>query len=155
MTAAKSIVALEMDDERAVSAQEAAGKSEPSVFPLFPSHNNTSTVDNNCQDLASQWLSNSSFQITDFSAINDAISSLPNPEEKDESPEHKPSSSYELLPDESSEETGQKKKRKKSKRKRSRDTGDNYNSFISSKSKDYFFDSHGDRDNLVYGKVYR
>lgn len=83
-----------------------------------------------------------------------------------------PRSSYEIL--ESSESEGRDKKEKRSKkskkrkRDRSRERGglDSYNSRksgvrawadseSSTAAKDYYFDSHGDRDNLAFGCIYR
>ncbi|KAL5749247.1 hypothetical protein ACOSP7_023850 [Xanthoceras sorbifolium] len=165
-------------DEDEEEAEEEKEKSKASLFPLFPTLNNNTS--DNSQNAASQWLSNSSFQLTDLSVINDAVSSLPDQNHSDEEDREEnndepsypsrvnPSGSYELLEQESESESGgerektNKKKKKRSnkkeknkKRKRSRERGDVYDSFTSAKSKDYFFDSHGDRDNLVYGKLYR
>ncbi|KAH7550660.1 hypothetical protein JRO89_XS13G0240400 [Xanthoceras sorbifolium] len=165
-------------DEDKEEAEEEKEKSKASLFPLFPTLNNNTS--DNSQNAASQWLSNSSFQLTDLSVINDAVSSLPDQNHSDEEDREEnndepsypsrvnPSGSYELLEQESESESGgerektNKKKKKRSnkkeknkKRKRSRERGDVYDSFTSAKSKDYFFDSHGDRDNLVYGKLYR
>ncbi|KAJ0106041.1 hypothetical protein Patl1_19470 [Pistacia atlantica] len=48
------------------------------------------------------------------------------------------------------------RKERKKKRKRSKERGGgDFDSYVSTKSKDYYFDSHGDRDNLVYGRIYR
>ncbi|XP_015966836.1 uncharacterized protein LOC107490577 isoform X1 [Arachis duranensis] len=84
-----------------------------------------------------------------------------------------PRSSYEILESSESEERDKKenrskKKRKKRKRDRSRERGglDSYSSRksgvrawadseSSTAAKDYYFDSHGDRDNLAFGCIYR
>ncbi|KAK2655649.1 hypothetical protein Ddye_008701 [Dipteronia dyeriana] len=159
---------VKMEEQKAVTAEQDEAedekqKSKDSRFPLFPTHinNNNTCSSDNSQNAASQWLCNSSFQLTDLSVINDAVvSSLP-VEEDDQPLYPSRSASYELLEDESkSDSDGErektnKKKKKEKKRKRSRGIGDVYDSRTSTKSKEYFFDSHGDRDNLVYGKLYR
>ncbi|KAK4844836.1 hypothetical protein QYF36_024957 [Acer negundo] len=162
------------EEQKAVTAEQDEAedekqKSKASHFPLFPTHiNNNTCSSNNSQNDASQWLCNSSFQLTDLSVINDAVvTSLPNEEEDDQPSYPSRSASYELLEEESKSESdgerektnnnnnNKKEKKRKRKRKRPREKGDVYDSFTSAKSKEYFFDSHGDRDNLVYGKLYR
>ncbi|KAK3225422.1 hypothetical protein Dsin_005284 [Dipteronia sinensis] len=158
-----------IEEQKAVTAdqdeaEDEKQKSKASHLPLFPTHmnNNNTRSSDNSQNAASQWLCNSSFQLTDLSVINDTVvSSLPDEDDDQPSYPSRPAS-YELLEEESKsesdgerEKTNKKKKKKEKKRKRSREKGEVYDSFPSAKSKEYFFDSHGDRDNLVYGKLYR
>ena len=164
--------------EPAAEATAAGEEATPTLFPLAtgPSSTLASTS-------VPQWLSNSSFT-ADISLINDAVASqlrdetaLSPPQDHDEEEDEKRAqdkplhSSYEIL--ESSESEGRerekKKKKKKKKRKgdRSRERGglDGYGSrksrvrawadSESSTAKDYYFDSHGDRDNLAFGCIYR
>ena len=157
-------------------AASAASTDEPnaSVFPLFP------LTDSSLQTKSSvpQWLCNSSFT-ADISLINDAVASQINeeshPEEELDEEEVRihtrvESKSYEILESsESDRETGKNKRKKKKKRKRdgSREKAglDDYESrksrvrawadSDSNISKDYYFDSHGDHDNLAFGCIYR
>lgn len=157
-------------------AEEEREIPRPSPFPLFPTTSSTtySSVShpfNNTQndDVAPQWLCNASFN-TDLSVINDAvrISESAYDDENDDRdedvlrPPQSQSPSYELLEEEETEsdrESSRKKKKRKErkkKRKRSKEKGGgDFDSYVSAKSKDYYFDSHGDRDNLVYGRIYR
>ncbi|KAK4750974.1 hypothetical protein SAY87_004456 [Trapa incisa] len=130
-----------------------------------------------------QWLSNSSFTV-DLSTINDAVASIhrgdaglesePESEEEMERQDKTTAkTSYELL--ESSESDGDSRrerkrgsKKKKRKRERSGERGDDTADYRARKSgvpawagpdakpaKDYYFDTHGDRDNLAFGCLYR
>lgn len=132
---------------------------------------------------APQWLTNSSFTV-DVSTISAAVASLhrrdaewgPEPESEEEREREDKATakaSYELL--ESSESDGdsrrerkRRSKKKKRKRERSRERGDAVADFGARKSgvrawagpdhkpaKEYYFDSHGDRDNLAFGCLYR
>lgn len=154
-----------MEEQRSAVAaaaeeQEEEEKPRPSLFPLFPAAN-TSISQPTPPPLSNQWLCNNSFT-TDISVINDAVlatsaayeDSYRDEEEKEDQPQLSPSPRYELLEEESDEEKGSKRKEKK-KRKRSKERGEKCDAFVSTKSKDYYFDSHGDRDNLVYGRIYR
>ncbi|XP_061356034.1 uncharacterized protein LOC133300491 isoform X2 [Gastrolobium bilobum] len=161
------------------SAAAASDETKPSLFPLFP------LSDSSLQTTTSvpQWLNNSSFT-TDISVINDFVASQlnrettqspPQDDEDDENDENrakeKPiSTSYEILESSESEKEETKKKRKK-KKKRKRDRSgerggfDGYGSRKSrvrawadseaNTAKDYYIDSHGDRDNLAFGCIYR
>lgn len=102
----------------------------------------------------------------------------PDPDEEEEGPvddnqaRSKPYSSYEILESSESErENKDRKKKKKKRKKRKRDESSEkrgFDDFGSRKSrvrawagsetnttKDYYFDSHGDRDNLAFGCIYR
>ncbi|KAF7822056.1 protein NRDE2-like protein isoform X1 [Senna tora] len=149
-------------------------EAKASLFPLFPladSSQQTSTS-------VPQWLSNSSFT-TDISVINDAVASQLN-KETTESPREEHDLDDEedeiLESSESDRESGgargKKDTKKKKKRKKRRRDGlsekgglDDYGSRKSrvrtwadsetKTTKDYYFDSHGDRDNLAFGCIYR
>ena len=155
---------------------------KPSLFPLFPASDASQSHSHQLitPTPPSQWLSNSSFT-ADLSVINDAVSIQPQPqpqleeeedeeEEEEEEPEEKQpkSKEYEFL--ESDQDDNKKnsknKKKKKKKRKRSKEredgarksgvrawAGSDYNS--NSNSKDYYFESRGDPDNLAFGSLYR
>lgn len=157
-------------------------EAKSSLFPIFPVTESSSIQTHSPS--ASQWLSNSSFN-ADISIINDAVVSQLNretvqsPLQVDDDDENraqgKPSPpSYAIL--ESSESDGdgrerEKKKKSKRKKKRKRDRSgersglDGYGSRKSrvrawadseaNTAKDYYFDSHGDRDNLAFGCIYR
>ncbi|XP_047151586.1 nuclear exosome regulator NRDE2 isoform X2 [Vigna umbellata] len=153
---------------------------KPSLFPLFAA---SSSLQATTTSSNPQWLSNSSFT-TDISVINDAVASQLNreatlsPPQNDEDDEnraeaHPLPSRYEIL--ESSESDGggrdRERRKKKKKKKRRRDSSaerGGFDGFGSRKSrvrvwadsesnvtKDYYFDSHGDRDNLAFGCIYR
>lgn len=133
-------------------------KPSPSLFPLFPSVSEQRPISFNNPNVP-QWLCNSSFT-TDLSVVNDDVSAAAaaykvdygdDDEENGDQLQQSPSPSYELV----QEELQRTKKDKKKKRKRSKEKEDKFHSFVSAKSKDYYFDSHGDRDNLVYGRLYR
>ncbi|XP_004515233.1 uncharacterized protein [Cicer arietinum] len=162
------------------TAPQSSGEEKSSLFPIFPVTNSSlqTTISS-----VPQWLSNSSFT-TNISTINDDIASQLNREtvqspsqDEDDSDENRPQEkslppSYPIL--ESSESDGnlrerdEKKKSKRKKKKRKRDRSDEKGGFGSRKSrvrtwvnseantaKDYYFDSHGDRDNLAFGCIYR
>lgn len=139
-------------------------KPNPSLFPLFPSISEQQKPFSINNQNAPQWLCNSSFT-TDLSVVNDAVSAAASAYkdesddnvEKDDQTRPSPSPTYDLLEEESDEERqrNKKDKNKKRRRKKSKERGDRFDSFVSAKSKDYYFDSHGDRDNLVYGRLYR
>ncbi|KAG2385066.1 uncharacterized protein HKW66_Vig0121580 [Vigna angularis] len=153
---------------------------KPSLFPLFAA---SSSLQATTTSSNPQWLSNSSFT-TNISVINDAVASQLNreatlsPPQNDEDDEnlaeaHPLPSRYEIL--ESSESDGggrdRERRKKKKKKKRRRDSSaerGGFDGFGSRKSrvrvwadsesnvtKDYYFDSHGDRDNLAFGCIYR
>ncbi|KAK9278602.1 hypothetical protein L1049_028175 [Liquidambar formosana] len=159
-------------------AGEESAREEPktSLFPVSGS---------SLQDFPKvpQWLSNSSFTV-DVSVINDAVSASYNPnitqpeeqEEQEDQKESKPlPNNYELLESSASDRDSDaaeidKRERKKRKRKRKRYGEDAAaaNDYASRKpgvrswatsdskpSKDYYFDSRGDRDNLAFGCLYR
>lgn len=152
-----------MEPKATTASEEGEGeKSNNSLFPLFPTNNSSFTPE------GSQWLSNTSFN-TDLAIVNEAVvAEAYNKDDDDEQgaedePQFSPSgvklsTSYELVEEESYDgETERKKetRRKKKKRKRSKEIGEDFDSISSTKSRDYYFDSHGDRDNLVYGRLYR
>lgn len=142
-------------------------KPKASLFPLFPASATTNTATSTSTSVVPEWLSNTSFT-ADPSVINKAVSSAiaeEGDEEQEEPPrEEQPQSqhhSYELLEDVDEESDGEKyekRKRRKKKRKRSRESERGISEFGSRKSmptKDYYFDSHPDPDNLAYGFLYR
>ncbi|CAJ1952201.1 unnamed protein product [Sphenostylis stenocarpa] len=170
-------------DQNPPSPAEAAPSSDKPQFSLFPLFPASSSLQTNTTFSTPQWLSNSSFT-TDISVINGAVASQLNrettlsPPQSNDDDENRaeanpPPSRYEIL--ESSETDGggrdRERKRRKKKKKRRRDSSTErggFNGFGSRKSrvrawadsetnvtKDYYFDSHGDRDNLAYGCIYR
>ncbi|CAI0400206.1 unnamed protein product [Linum tenue] len=167
---------------KAEAESEASTAVQPSLFPLFaasdtaPLHASTSAA-----LPPSQWLQNASFT-ADIGAINDAVTSLrrdPNSEDDSASDSErrrqdssKPSAArYELLEEDESDDGGRERKkrnRKKTKGSKRKRSENRYGDHASRKSnvrgwadsdakqaKDYYFDSHGDRDNLAYGSLYR
>ncbi|RDY01351.1 Protein NRDE2-like protein, partial [Mucuna pruriens] len=156
-------------------------EAKPSLFPVFPL-TASSSLQTTTTSSTPQWLCNSSFT-TDISVINDAVASQlnrqtaqsppQNDDEDDNRGQEKPlGPSYEIL--ESFESDGERKKdtrRKKKRKKRNRDSSaerGGFDGFGSRKSrvrawadseanvaKDYYIDSHGDRDNLAFGCIYR
>ncbi|CAN1265746.1 Nuclear exosome regulator NRDE2 [Linum perenne] len=170
--------------EKGEEGSEPAAAAKPSsLFPLFAA--TTTAAAASASELPPQppqWLQNVSFT-ADVRVINEAVTSsirqdaAPEDGSDSESEERRPDVAkptvpkYELVEEEDSDSEGRKKKRKKkkekggSKRKRSEDR---YSDFGSRKSnvrdwvdsdakpaKDYYFDGHGDRDNLAYGSLYR
>lgn len=150
-----------------------------STTSLFPLSSTSLSID--ATPSAPQWLSNSSFTV-DLSTINDAVASLhqrdadsepESEEEREREDKETARASYELL--ESSESDGdsrrerkRRSKKKKRKRERSREGGDAIADFGARKSgvrawagrdythsKEYYFDSDGDRNNLAFGCLYR
>ncbi|KAI3925450.1 hypothetical protein MKW92_048664 [Papaver armeniacum] len=156
---------------------------KPSLFPLFPVSDSSSSLSNNNNTTSNnpyQWLSNNTSFTTELSIINQSVSSqcekLRTEIQEDEGnlneeEEAKPSfsSSYALLDSASSDsderERRNKKKDKKRKRKRSKEESSVEKSRKSGirvwagsdykPSKDYYFDSRGDVDNLAFGSLYR
>lgn len=173
---------LPVPAEETAAAPPSCDEAKSSLFPIFPV-TESSSIQIHTPSVP-QWLSNSSFN-ADISIINDAVASQLNRETVQSPPQDdddenraqgKPSPpSYAIL--ESSESDGdgrerekmKKSKRKKKKRKRDRSgerSGlDGYGSRKSrvrawadseaNTAKDYYFDSHGDRDNLAFGCIYR
>ncbi|KAL9324380.1 hypothetical protein ACSQ67_009237 [Phaseolus vulgaris] len=171
---------MEQNPPSAAEAAPSSDEQKPSLFPLFPS---SSSLQTTTTSSTPQWLCNSSFT-TDLSVINDAFASQINretslsPPQNDEDDEnhaeaHPLPSRYEIL--ESSESDGggrdRERKKRKKKKKRRRDSSaerGGFDGFGSRKSrvrvwadsdnnvtKDYYFDSNGDRDNLAFGCIYR
>ncbi|KAH1234049.1 Protein NRDE2 [Glycine max] len=168
--------------EDSAAAAPSSGEEKPSLFPLFPL-TASSSLQTTTTSSTPQWLSNTSFT-TDISVINDAVASQLNREitqspPQDDEDENRaqanplPSSRYEIL--ESSESDGggrdRERKKRKKRKKRKRDSSverGGFHGFGSRKSrvrawadseakvaKDYYIDSHGDRDNLAFGCIYR
>lgn len=162
-----------------VEGQEEPVRPEPilstsSLFPLTTSLPSAATTS------ASQWLSNSSFTV-DTDTINNAVFSLhrrqkgSEPESEDDIEQERERNvtaraSYELIESSGSErDSSSERKRKKKRSKRSsrekkdaiadlgaRKTG--VRAWASSdyeSAKEYYIDSHGDRDNLAFGSLYR
>jgi len=171
---------MEQNPPSPAEAAPSSDEQKPSLFPLFPA---SSSLQITTTSSTPQWLTNSSFT-TDISVINDAVASQLNreatlsPSQNDEddenrAEEHPLPSRYEIL--ESSESDGggrdRERKKRKKKKKRRRDSSaerGGFDGFGSRKSrvrvwadsesnitKDYYFDSHGDRDNLAFGCIYR
>ncbi|KAF9625216.1 hypothetical protein IFM89_020802 [Coptis chinensis] len=167
----------EAEGEKLSPSSKQPSSSSSFLFPLLnPSSQHES------REKQSQWLSNTSFTI-DLSIVNQSISSQYEDEYEDDELEQEeeevvPLSSnqtYSLLNSSSSseEEDKRRKKKKKSKHKRKRErveSSDYFNYNASSRkrgvkaweedldtkpSKDYYFDSRGDRDNLAFGSLYR
>ncbi|XP_050218221.1 uncharacterized protein LOC126668990 isoform X2 [Mercurialis annua] len=147
--------------------------SSSSMFNLF----GVSTADTIQQTSAPNWLCNTSFT-TNLSVIKDAVSALrkdhqtlteSDQEEEEEEPHNsnvKPSTSYQLIEEEEEETkasdsdsgSGSKKSSKtrvKRRRNKKKSSNDDVRVTHSKHTKDYYFDSHGDADNLVYGSLYR
>ncbi|XP_014514785.1 protein NRDE2 homolog isoform X2 [Vigna radiata var. radiata] len=172
---------MEQNPPSPAVAAPSSDEQKPSLFPLFPASSSLQTTTTTSSN--PQWLCNSSFT-TDISVINDAVASQINreatlsPPQNDEDDEnraevHPLPSRYEIL--ESSESDGggrdRERRKKKKKKKRRRDSSaerGGLDAFGSRKSrvrvwadsesnvtKDYYFDSHGDRDNLAFGCIYR
>ncbi|WCJ42165.1 Nuclear exosome regulator NRDE2 [Euphorbia peplus] len=158
---------------------EEEAPAKPSLFPVFAGTGTAAAAAPN-----SGWLSNSSFT-TNLSVIDETVSSLhksqiqteSDHDDDEESSPRRPqlnppssSASYQLLEEEENEEEEEQcsdsggSDRKKKKRRGKRDTSSRKRKkrFIVDDSdarvrvsKDYYFDSHGDADNLVYGSIYR
>ncbi|AES86890.2 putative siRNA-mediated silencing protein NRDE-2 [Medicago truncatula] len=155
------------------TAPPSSDEAKPSLFPVFPVTNSSLQITTSSLP---QWLSNSSFT-TDISVINNDVASLLNretvqspPQDDDEnSDENRPKEkSYAILESSESDGDGMEREKKRKKKKRKRDRSDEKSGFGSRKSrvrawadseantvKDYFIDSHGDRDNLAFGCIYR
>ena len=154
---------------------EAAGEEDHKpkpLFPLLPVSSKPSSSE------ATQWLSNPSF-ILDPSSFPTAPPPIPSDSDDDESTADVPAApappSYDFVassPSPSSSEVAEArrlkrddKRRSRKKRKRDREKEDDGISRKSSVrawagsetklAKDYYFDSHGDRDNLIYGSLYK
>lgn len=165
-----------MEEEIAKEAVIEDEEPNPFLFPLLPvsgtSPPNISTVP--------QWLSNTSFSV-DLSVINENLN-ITEPEDLDERVEeieledkvNQPTHTYDLLESSASDDASAAKrdKRDKNKRKRKRKQYSEDgapNDYGSRKSgvrswaaasntkptKEYFFDSRGDRDSLAFGCLYR
>ncbi|KAF6168628.1 hypothetical protein GIB67_005240 [Kingdonia uniflora] len=169
--------------EKTTVEEEEEREPKPSLFPLSSSNNNNNNNNNPSSSSNPNWLSNSSFT-TDLSVIHNKTPTTTNPFE-DESLDVEdvdvppPQPSYAPLSsssEESLEEKTRKRRRKKkssssSSRKRGREelslgSENFFNAERKSsvrawagaetkQAKDYYFDSNGDRDNLVFGSLYR
>lgn len=166
-------------------AEKAVEEEEPKalLFPLLPVADPHLPTTSSANPSLPHWLCNSSFT-ADISVINDAVSSQLQPqEEEDEDDEEgdpskpvEPSRAYERLEssesDEDSRRKRQRRKKKGGKQRKRRSSGEKVGDFGgdygSRKSdvrawadsetrpaKDYYFDTRGDRDNLVFGGLYR
>lgn len=155
---------------------------EPSLFPLFPlpsssSANPNSNPSSSTSATYPQWLSNPSFTL-DFSSLPSAspaaaaVTAPPTyPSSDDERP---PRPSYDLVgstPSASSNSDGDRRrsKRKERKRRKKKRRKEKEGAELDSRKsgvrgwagsegkppKDYYFDVRGDRDNLLYGSLYR
>eukprot|EP01018_Ginkgo_biloba_P028678 Gb_12287 [translate_table: standard] len=155
-------------------AEETHGSSRPSsLFPLQSPANSKQA--NNTNDPGTGWLSNVSFNVNivptapSSATVPDWYTAELEDKAQDEVPLEKPS--YQLLespPSEGAEgirSKERKKKRKKGKmddrdRDRDRDRGrsSKVKAWADSEAKmtkDYYFDTRGDRDNLAFGSLYR
>jgi hypothetical protein len=164
------------------TAPPSSDDTKSSLFPVFPITNSSLQITTSS---VPQWLSNSSFTTDISVINDDVASLLnretvQSPSQDDDSEENRPQEkslppTYAIL--ESSESDGEgigreekkrsKRKKKKSKRDRSSERSgfDGYGSRKSrvrawadsdaNTAKDYYFDSHGDRDNLAFGCIYR
>ncbi|WJX71933.1 hypothetical protein P8452_55870 [Trifolium repens] len=164
------------------TATPSSDDAKSSLFPVFPVTNSSLQITNSS---VPQWLSNSSFTTDISVINDDVASLLnretaQSPSQEDDSEENRSKEkslppTYAIL--ESSESDGEgigreekkRSKRKKKKRKRDRSAErsgfDGYGSRKSrvrawadsdaNTAKDYYFDSHGDRDNLAFGCIYR
>ncbi|KAK9115859.1 hypothetical protein Sjap_014806 [Stephania japonica] len=151
--------------------------------PNNPTNTIPSSSSSTTTTTTTEWLTNSSFTV-DLSVLRSSVASHyahlpPKPIEQQQQSQHAPidppNRSYDLLNSSSSsdgeeQETKKARKKKKSDRK-SRDSvveaarvffGNERKSGVrawegsdSNNSKDYYFDSHGDRDNLAFGSLYR
>ncbi|KAK4567397.1 hypothetical protein RGQ29_003261 [Quercus rubra] len=168
-----------MEEEKGLAESE---EPKASLFPLFPASDASQSHSHQLitPTPPTQWLSNSSFT-ADLSVINDAVSIQPQPqplleeeeEEVEEEPEEKQpkSKEYEFLESDQDDnkmnsKNKNKKKKKKKKRKRSKEREDGArksgvrawagsDSNSNTNSKDYYFESRGDPDNLAFGSLYR
>ncbi|KAH7656128.1 siRNA-mediated silencing protein NRDE-2 protein [Dioscorea alata] len=160
-----------MEPSAEVAGEEEDQKPKP-LFPLFPISSKPSSSE------ASQWLSNPSFTL-DPSSFPTAPAPIPPDSDDDDSTADAPAApappSYDLVasspsPSSSEEADARRlkrddKRRRRKKRKRDREKEDDGTSRKSrvrawagsetKMAKDYYFDSHGDRDNLVYGSLYK
>ncbi|KAM7471048.1 hypothetical protein LguiA_009231 [Lonicera macranthoides] len=144
----------------------------------------SSQLNPNQNPRAPQWLSNTSFT-TDLSVINEAVSTHyshlqsdlqaeEEEEQRDSATANEAKTKYQLVDSSMSDEDVEEKKRKRKRksRKRYREAGASYdyapsrkpdvrswtkstNISSSSTTKEYYFDSQGDRDNLAFGCIYR
>ncbi|GAU45438.1 hypothetical protein TSUD_297410 [Trifolium subterraneum] len=160
------------------TAPPSSEAAKSSLFPVFPITNSSLQITTSS---VPQWLSNSSFTTNISVINNDVASLLnretaQSPSQDDDSEENRPQEkslppTYAIL--ESSESDGEgieredKRSKRKKKKKRKRDRSaersgfDGYGSRKSrvgawadseaNTAKDYYFDSHGDRDNLAFG----
>ncbi|KAH9616378.1 hypothetical protein KSS87_013393 [Heliosperma pusillum] len=132
----------------------------PPLFPISATAISSTTP---------QWLHNTSFT-TDLSTISSAPSANDIDSEPEPIPKPKQKQSYELLESSDEERSDKRRKRKMKKKKRKRDNDDvsrfSYgsrksgvrawdDSQIKPSTKDYYFDSKGDPDNLAFGCLYR
>lgn len=153
-----------------------------SLFPLFPTPDAASASASTTVSSAPQWLSNSSFT-ADLSLINESVSAQykiqplddDDEEEDDEADDGggRSESKYELVESDGESDDGERSRKRKKRRKKGRKEDEMSNSFAvrkpsgqswlksgsvakgSGSVKDYVFDSHGDRDNLAFGSLYR
>ncbi|KAJ0987304.1 hypothetical protein J5N97_005660 [Dioscorea zingiberensis] len=154
------------------ASAEATGEEEDakpkSLFPLFPVSSKPSSSE------AAQWLSNPSFTLDPSSIPTGAAHILPDSDDDEPAANAPPAAaptSYDLVdtsPSPSSEDEEKRLKREEKKRRRKKRRREKEDGGTSRKSrvrawagsetmlaKDYHFDSHGDRDNLVYGSLYK
>ncbi|XP_020572786.1 protein NRDE2 homolog isoform X2 [Phalaenopsis equestris] len=148
-------------------------KERAQLFPLLLSSDHPPAFTENSEP--AKWLSNPSFTF-DVSAVPAVIpapfpitSPLENSDEEDAEAPKKPSYEPVPLPSSSESERPSERKEKGRRRKRKREKGreslgqessrkSGVRAWIGSEtkpSKDYYFDVHGDRDNLAFGCLYR
>ncbi|XVF09402.1 hypothetical protein REPUB_Repub07fG0089400 [Reevesia pubescens] len=145
--------------------QQGAEDPKPSLFPLFPAAGAAAAT---VTTSVPQWLCNPSF-ITDLTVVEDG-----EVEEAKKQQQEKNHHSYELLEENDEEEEEEEEEdsdgeeyeeRKKNKRKKKSERKSKKRKILKEEisdslsksihSKDYYFDSHPDSDNLAYGSLYR
>ncbi|KAK3020735.1 hypothetical protein RJ639_046019 [Escallonia herrerae] len=158
--------------------EEEMGK-QSSLFPLFPQppDSTSAAASLTIPNTTPRWLSNPSFT-ADLAAINDAVSSRHatpqiQPEEEEEAEEEEEEVAagrpqYKLVESSGGDDSDHTNKKRKHKKRKSQSARYAYHYAAPSSrkpdvrswsdtttTKDYFFDSRGDRDNLAFGCIYR
>ncbi|GJV96877.1 protein NRDE2 [Tanacetum coccineum] len=139
---------------------------QTTLFPVF--NQNPITNQTTLEVTDPNWLSNTSFTITptNISTINNVLTShLDHLSDPEEEPTQQQKSQYELVEssDFSDVDTKRDKRARKKRRKkgggdsssRKRNTDKWANELGAGATKEYYFDSRGDRDNLAFGSLYR
>ncbi|KAK3003605.1 hypothetical protein RJ639_019158 [Escallonia herrerae] len=151
---------------------------QSSLFPLFPQppESTSPAASLTTPNTTPQWLSNPSFT-ADLAAINDAVSSrhatpqIQPEEEAEEEEEHEVVAGrpqYKLVESSGGDDSDHTNKKRKHKKRKSQSARYAYHYAAPSSrkpdvrswsdtttTKDHFFDSRGDRDNLAFGTIHQ